>query len=194
VPGGSYGDNATCGPDFDCLLAAAQSGAEWALTGLFSLLNPPLLRYLRARELAAAEDLAGDVWLAVAAKLSDFRGGETAFRAWIFTVAHRRLVDYRRRAVRRRTEPVPNDRLVGHPAGDDPCELVVDRVSAQEAIDQLVARLSPLQAEVVLLRVVADLDAAQVAAAMGRSTSWVRVTQHRALRRLAPLSGRLVTR
>ncbi|MEY2754142.1 MAG: hypothetical protein RJB65_500, partial [Actinomycetota bacterium] len=40
-------------------------------------------------------------------------------------------------------------------------------------------------AEVVLLRVLADLDAESVARIMGRSAGWVRVTQHRALARLA---------
>jgi RNA polymerase sigma-70 factor, ECF subfamily len=45
------------------------------------------------------------------------------------------------------------------------------------------------QAEVVLLRVLGDLDADQVAEIMGRSANWVRVTQHRALRRLADRLG-----
>jgi RNA polymerase sigma-70 factor, ECF subfamily len=188
VPTSTPGD-----PDFDLLLAAAQAGREWALTSLFSRLNPPLLRYLRARQPAAAEDLAAEVWLAVAAKLSDFRGGEPAFRAWLFTIATRRMIDDRRRTGRRRTEAVPDDLFVNRPALDDPCQEVVDRLSAQAAVDRLVAALSPQQAEVVLLRVVAGLDAAQVADMMGRSTGWVRVTQHRALRRLAPVSDRLVT-
>jgi DNA-directed RNA polymerase specialized sigma24 family protein len=49
--------------------------------------------------------------------------------------------------------------------------------------------LPPDHAEVVLLRVLGDLDAAHVAEVMGRSVSWVRVTQHRALRRLAERVG-----
>jgi hypothetical protein len=36
-----------------------------------------------------------------------------------------------------------------------------------------------------LLRVVGGLDVAHVAAVMGRTANWVRVMQHRALRRLA---------
>ena len=45
--------------------------------------------------------------------------------------------------------------------------------------------LSPEQADVVLLRVLGDLEAEQVGELMGRSANWVRVTQHRALRKLA---------
>ena len=57
--------------------------------------------------------------------------------------------------------------------------------SAQAAIDGLVAVLTPEQAEVILLRVVAGLDAAQVGAIVGRNAGLVRVRQHRALRRLS---------
>ena len=49
--------------------------------------------------------------------------------------------------------------------------------------------LSGDQAEVLLLRVLADLDVDQVAAIMQRSPNWVRVTQHRAVRTLAKRLG-----
>ena len=42
-----------------------------------------------------------------------------------------------------------------------------------------------------MLRVVADLPAEKVGEVMGRSAGWVRVTQHRALRRLAADSSQL---
>lgn len=52
-----------------------------------------------------------------------------------------------------------------------------------------IASLPPDQAEVVLLRLVAGLDVAQVATIVGKKAGAVRVLQHRALKRL---SGRLV--
>ena len=61
---------------------------------------------------------------------------------------------------------------------------VIDGVSAQEAIDAVVAALSPDQAEALLLRIVAGLHPAEVAAVMGRSPGSVRVLCHRGLRRL----------
>ena len=73
-------------------------------------------------------------------------------------------------------------------AADDPAGAAVGGISAQDAIGILNQVLSPVQAEVLVLRVVADLDTAAVATIFGRSESWVRVTQHRALKRLA---GRL---
>ena len=49
------------------------------------------------------------------------------------------------------------------------------------------AQLSEEQAEVILLRVVADLPVAEVARITGRTAGAVRVMQHRALRKLAEI-------
>ena len=54
------------------MLAAAGEGEHWALTELFRAYQPPLLRYLRAQEPGMADDLAGDVWVAVAGQLVRF--------------------------------------------------------------------------------------------------------------------------
>jgi hypothetical protein len=51
------------GDDFDPVLSAAQSGADWAIAILFRELNPLLLRFLRAQEPAHGDDLAAEVWL-----------------------------------------------------------------------------------------------------------------------------------
>ena len=48
-------------------------------------------------------------------------------------------------------------------------------------------RLPPLQAEVVLLRVVAGLPVSEVADVLGRTPGAVRVAAHRGLRALADL-------
>ena len=68
----------------------------------------------------------------------------------------------------------------------------IDRMSAQEAIALVTSVLSEEQAEVVLLRVVAGLDTALVSEMLGRPENWVRVTQHRGLRRLADRLGPMI--
>jgi RNA polymerase sigma-70 factor (ECF subfamily) len=173
---------------FTAVASAAVNGEHWALTELFRAYHPSLLRYLRAQEPGMAEDLAGDVWFAVARQMATFVGDEAGFRGWLFTIARRRLIEHRRKAQRRRTDPVPHDRLDGptERAGDgDPATVVVDLLGAQAAIENLVADLSPDQAEAVLLRVLGGFDVAEVARIMGRSPGNVRVLCHRALRRLA---------
>ncbi len=75
-------------------------------------------------------------------------------------------------------------------ASVDVGELALGSVSAQAAIEALVRDLPHDQAEVVLLRVVADLSVDEVAKVMGRSPGSVRVLQHRALRQLGRIWDR----
>ena len=177
------------------MLAAARRGEEWAVTTLYEALQPALLGYLRASEPADAEDLASDVWLGIGRSITRFEGDEAAFKGWVFTIARRRVVDLRRRRGRRRTEPAPAQDFAAIAGPDDPESAAIDAVAADEARLLIAALLPPDQADALLLRVVGGLDAAQIAAVLGKRVGAVRVLQHRALRRLAKeFSVRGVTR
>ncbi len=174
--------------DFPTLLAAAITGEQRALAEIFRAYQPRLLRYLRAQEPGMADDLAAEVWLAVARGLGRFTGDEAAFRGWLFTIARNRLIEHRRRTARRRTEPLPHDRLDGpveRGLGGDPAWLVLEQLGVQETVEMLVEGLAPDQAEAVLLRVLGAFDVTEVARIMGRTPGSVRVLCHRALKRLA---------
>lgn len=168
-------------PEEDAL-RAAQRGEAKGLTELFRTYQPRLLRYLRAREPRLAEDLASDTWVAVAQRLATFEGDASNFAAWLFTIARLRMVDARRTASRRRTDPVANfdDR-----SGESSEQIAVDKLSAQDAVNLIQSALTDDQAEVILLRTLGDLSVDQVAELLGHDAGWVRVTQHRATRRLA---------
>jgi len=167
---------------FVAILAAAQRGDELAVAVLFADLQPRLLRFLRSQEPSVAEDLASEVWIGIARGVGRFDGDAGDFRAWAFAIARRRVIDYRRSAGRRRAEVVPENELPAE-------EAALANISAERAVAMIRSYLPPEQADVVLLRVLGDLDAEQVATVMGRSLSWVRVTQHRALRRLGERMG-----
>lgn len=180
------------GDQFPGILTAAQDGGEWAVAVLYRWLHPAVVGYLRARGGDDAEDLASETWIAVARGLSNFEGDETAFRSWVFTIAHRRLIDHHRATARRprsRTlHPVEGDVHDGPldiSAADDPAGEVIAAMAGDEAVRRIVKLLPRDQAEIVLLRVVAGLPVDEVAAITGRRPGTVRVLQHRALRRLA---------
>jgi len=177
---------AVMGDGFAAVLAAAQEGSETAFSRLWRDGNPALLRYLRVIAPAAAEDIAAETWLQVVRGLASFRGDERAWRAWLFTTARRRAVDEGRRRSRRPASPlddIPPSRL---PVSPDAAELAIEHIGTRSAM-ALVAGLPPLQAEVILLRVVAGLDTDTVARLVGRSPGAVRVAAHRGLRRLAQI-------
>jgi RNA polymerase sigma-70 factor (ECF subfamily) len=169
----------------DAVIAAARVGDAAAVERIYRALQPLVLRFLRGVEPRHADDLAGEVWIAVARGLADFDGPPEAFRAWVFSIARRRLADLRRTAARRRTDPVEPSTMSGRVATGATPEEALEASEGQAAVDRIVALLPAEHAEVVLLRVLADLDAESVARIMGRSAGWVRVTQHRALARLA---------
>lgn len=179
-PGWSEGS-----PAGDGRISAARRGAAWALAALYRDVHPRLLRYLRSREPYLADDLASQVWLEVAGGLDRFEGTEDGFRAWVFTIARRRLIDARRRAGRRPTDPLGDQDLPTGSPYDDPEGAAIAALDAQVAVDRIVAALTPDQADVVLLRVLGGLGVGQVADVLGKQPSAVRVLQHRALRRLA---------
>lgn len=170
---------------FPRVLAGAKAGEAWAVEALFVDLQPRLLRFLRSSEGRAADDLAGEVWLAMARGIATFEGDVQAFRGWVFAIARRRLADHRRTGARRGTWPADPEAFAALTADADVEADVTGRLSAQAAVDLVTAALPPEQAEVVLLRVLGGLDVAHVAEVMQRTPNWVRVTQHRALRRLA---------
>jgi RNA polymerase sigma-70 factor, ECF subfamily len=170
--------------EFAAVLAAAQSGSEAALTVLWRDANPALLRYLRVIAPDAAEDIAAETWLQVVRGLSGFRGNESHWRAWLFTTARRRASDENRRRSRRSAPPLDDLEPGQMPNAPDAADLALRNLATQRAIT-LVSALPPLQAEVIMLRVVAGLDTEAVAELLGRSPGAVRVAAHRGLRRLA---------
>jgi RNA polymerase sigma-70 factor (ECF subfamily) len=170
------------GTRFQSVLAAAQTGAEWALAEFYRELQPALLRYFRGQAPSEAEDLAAEVWIDATRSLKRFEGDESAFRRWLFTIGHRRLVDFRRRSGRRREDPVPLEALSSHPAR--PARATEG--NEDEALACLAALPAPY-AEIVLLRVVGDFDSNEVAKILGKKPGTVRVMQKRALERLAEL-------
>lgn len=173
--------------EFEDWLALASAGDSRGLSQLWRAYQPMVLRYFRGRLPDAAEDLASAVWIDVARSLRSFDGDEDGFRGWLFTIAHRRLVDEHRHRERQpaRAEGDPPETL----ARDN---VEVDAFSLDGALS-LVRRLPADQAEAVLLRVVADLDVAAVADIMRRSEGSVRVLVHRGLQRLATLCQKPVT-
>lgn len=171
------------GDDFERVLQAAQTGADWAFTILYAEFNPRLMRYFAARNPAEAEDLAAETWMGVARRLHDFRGDEKGFRSWLFTIAHRRRSDHWQ-ASRRTHEPVEPTAIADLAGGVDPETIVMDALSTEGAARRIAAVLTPDQAEVVLLRLLGGLDVQQVAEVLGKRPGTIRVHQHRALRKL----------
>jgi RNA polymerase sigma-70 factor, ECF subfamily len=165
------------------IVGAARDGDPAALEALYRDTAPAVLGYLRAQGAREPEDVASETFVGVVRGLRRFQGDEIAFRSWVFSIAHRRLIDERRGLFRRRAEPVDAADLP-EPRGGDVEDEAIARVGARWA-HEAVARLTAEQRDVLLLRVLADLSVEDVARILDKSVGAVKSLQRRALLSLA---------
>ena len=179
------------GPDFDAVLEAARNGAGWACTRIYDSLAPAVAGYLRVNGADDPDDVTSEVFLRVFSDCRRFSGNDAQFRAWVFTIAHSRLVDARR--AKNRTPEVgvlDDESLDGQvPTTAGAEDDAMDRLAVQE-IHQLLGALTSDQRDVVALRVVSQMSVEEVATALQKPPGAVKALQRRALatlrRRLAP--------
>jgi RNA polymerase sigma factor (sigma-70 family) len=164
---------------FPEVLAAAQTGAPWALQLLYDALSGSVLGYARMRGVQDPEDVTSEVFLSAFGSLTDFSGDEQQFRSWLFTIAHRRVVDTFRRTAR---QPL----TVGYQAHDDLRTVASSEDDALHALSTqrvraVLEQLPPDQRDVLLLRILGDLTIEQIAAMLGKRPGAVKALQRRAL-------------
>lgn len=174
--------------EFQRVLSSAKAGDEVAFAQLFGDVQPLLLRFLAAIGGPLAEDCAAETWVNVVRDLDRFKGDQAQFRAWVFTIGRRRVIDAQRRRGRM---PEVLDPLedVGVNEASGVATTAFDEGEDTRRALRLLTLLPAEQREAVFLRHVAGLDVKRAAGVLGRSPGSVRVATHRGLKRLAELLG-----
>ncbi|MGH9209439.1 MAG: RNA polymerase sigma factor [Acidimicrobiales bacterium] len=166
----------------DSLVVAARAGSVGAFERIYRSLASQVVSYLRWHRVSDPDGLTNDVFAQVHRKLGSFEGDEQGFRSWVFTIAHHRMIDDRRRAHRQPVvdaeAKVDEHRSAGDVEDDAFAMLGSDRVR------ELLGVLSVDQRAVVLLRVVADLSVEEVAHILDKREGAVKALQHRAMNAL----------
>ncbi len=175
---------------FDDVLAAAQHGSEWGWQQLLGEYGPAVQAYARTQGVTDPEDLLGQVLEGLVRGIDRLKGSEPAFRSWVFTIAHSRIIDDRRKARRR---PQLSDRDIPDLAGPEIDLHEHSDAFARQAALQLLDQLPPKQRDVVALRTVAGLSVDQTARVLGQRAGSVRVSMHRAMQTLQKKSNGDVT-
>jgi RNA polymerase sigma factor (sigma-70 family) len=169
----------------DDLTESARRGEPWALTEVWHRYSPAVMGYLRGRGVVDAEDLTSEVFLQVFGRIDRFRGGEGDLRTFIFSVAHARYVDDRRKVVRRGVDTEFDAQVHGGVASSAESDALA--AISDERVRELINALSPDQRDVLLLRIVADLSLEQTAEVLGKKVGAVKSLQHRGLAALRPV-------
>ncbi len=185
--------------DEPTLIERARAGDRTATEELLEQHAPGVFRFgmKMCRDSEDAREVLQETLLSAFRKLGDFRG-DSSFSTWLFTIVRSHCFKKRRR---RRHEPVHVLSLEGE-AGEDAGRLSdprarpdqqLEKLRLREALESAIAGLGAGQREVLLLRDVEGLSAAEVAEVTGLSVQAVKSRLHRArvlLRQtLAPALG-----
>ena len=176
------------------LLRAVAGGDEKAFARLYDLVAPRVYGLIRRvlRDPAQAEEVAQEVLVEVwrtAARFDPARGSATS---WVFTIAHRRVVD------RVRSEQAASDReaRVGAMAVDKPYDVVDDEVSGRlerRQVRRCLHDLTELQRQAVTLAYYQGHTYLQVAELLGAPLPTVKTRMRDGLIRLRDCLGAEVT-
>src|SRR5882762_10772762 len=176
------------GDRLDSVVAEAVAGNRDALREVLEIIRPIVVRYCRARVGAtersglSADDVAQEVCLAAITALPRYKDQGRPFLAFVYGIAAHKVADAHRAAGRNRIDPMadpPEEPTIE--AGPEQ-RLLRSELSSQLA--DLMRVLTPSQREILTLRVVVGLSAAETAEAVGSTPGAVRVAQHRALTHL----------
>jgi len=168
------------------LALRAGKGDAAAFGALYDRYVEAVYRYVfyRVRNDADAEDLVSDVFMRALRAIPRYEP-RVAFLAWLYRIARNAVID---RARRSRIQISFEDALA-HPGVDQVVEpdATILALSDKEAVRGALAKLTPLQQEVIVLRFVEGYSTQEIATLVGKREGTVRGIQFRALEALRTL-------
>lgn len=144
-----------------------------------------LLRNVASRE--DAEDLLLDIFLAVLQKSSSVNMDEQRLVAWMWAVAHNKVVDYHRRNRYRAHMRLNMVEETLYESEEQAPEHLALRNEEYQQLHLLLQELPELQREIVQLRFGHGLTCGEIATVIKKSEGAVRMTLHRTLKLLRSL-------
>lgn len=171
-------------PSLDEAVGRAIAGDGRAFDDIYRALAGPVYSYLttQVRRREDAEDLTGQVFLEAMRGIRTFSGDGSAFRGWLFRIAHNRAVDLARRLARRPEGSLDEAEGIADAVATD--DRAIDSVSAS-LVWRAVDALPEQQRRVITLRLAGGLTSREIAEVLGKRIGTVKALQHRALVSLA---------
>jgi RNA polymerase sigma-70 factor, ECF subfamily len=148
------------------LIARARDNPD-AFRDLYRHYFPRVYAYVvyRVGRVPDAEDLTADIFMRVVEALPNFEyRGAGAFPAWLFRIAHYRVVEYFRR---QRHTVVPLDDLPDIVSDSPAPDAVIAQKERFARLRQQISTLSPRRQEIVTLRFYGGLRNNEIAAVLG---------------------------
>lgn len=168
------------------ILKLAILGDSEAFARLYRAHVQSIFRYLyyRLNDTHLAEDFTADVFTHALRDLPTYQDIGKPFIAWLYRIAHARVVDYYRRIERRGLESELDESLHSSRM-DEAVDTSIIRKQIAQILRHAIANLSPAQQQVVILRFIESKNLEETAHIMNKNVNAIKALQHRALRTLA---------
>ena len=170
------------------LLHRAQTNMDpEAFDGLYLLYADRIFRFLLARlgNEESAEEITSEFFVHLIERIDKYRiapkDNVAIFSAWLFRMAHNKMVDILR--VKKRTTHVSIEHAASVPEGSRVLEEVEERLDFQGIVSKL-QLLNEQQRQVITLRFIEGLNIAETAQVMQKSEGAIKALQHRSLQSL----------
>lgn len=164
------------------LIERAKSYEPEVLCEIYERYSPGIYRYIyyRTNDRELAEDLRAEVFLRMLDGLDRFDYRGWSISAWLYRIAHDRVIDHLRSHARHQQLPLEESLA---DSGQDPDEALRTTL-AHEELREAIGQLTEEQQQVILLRFVEDLSVREVARITRRTDGAIKALQHRGLRSL----------
>lgn len=166
------------------LVQRARTGDGDAFATLYEAHVQAIFRYVvvRVNDPHLAEDLTGDVFTRALRSMAGYTDEGTPFLAWLYRIAHARVIDYYRKQGRTPAQTdIDAQPIATHTDMDAPMLEAQLKGVLQNALKSLTEE----QQQVIFLRFVEGHRLEATAQLMNKNINAIKALQHRALRALA---------
>lgn len=162
------------------LIKKAKEGDSQAFGKLYDLLVDQIYRYclIKTGDVNASEDITSETFLRVKRYLSRYK--DRNFRAYVFTIARNLIVDYYKKEAR--TTNLSEVEFIVDGKENQETEMI--KKQEVKKLYQALSELPKNYLDVITLRFIEELSIKETARILGRTSVSVRVTQHRAMKKL----------
>jgi len=167
------------------IVQRAINGDREAFTYIYDLHFDKIYRYIyvKVRSRAEAEDLAQDVFIKAYEGLKNYKWRDLPITAWLFRIAHNRVIDYLRKSSREKRVDLNEADAI---SAGDPVYMTEQNFEVYELKNAL-NKLPDAQREVATLRFISELSISEVAQTLGKSEGTVKALQFNAISSLRKL-------
>lgn len=168
--------------EIQVLIKRIQQGESDLFGRIFDIFSDRVFRFLyfRLNNEEQAKDLVSEVFLGAFQNLKGYQPrNNTKFSTWLFSIAHKKLVSFYRKD---KTEKSSRSKLTD----DLSAELENTKLEYEEVVEEIKKLPENLQ-EIIILRLVEELNYSEISQITGKTEGNIRVLIHRAVKQLRKL-------